>query len=53
MADVHKLSIMVGEYGGTFREISGSRFSHENSQALARLGKRQVLKVSIPDSGII
>jgi len=35
-------------YVGTYTAISGSRHRHKDENTLARLGKKQVLKVGIP-----
>ena len=35
-------------YGGTFTSISGSRHRYKDERTLARLGKKQVLKVPLP-----
>lgn len=45
MAQIQELSNFDSHGGGTYSHITGNRFKQRDEHTLARLGKKQVLKV--------
>ena len=45
MARLQELATLDSQGGGTFSRVAGNRFKQRDEHTLARLGKKQVLKV--------